>query len=74
MAVPTVGINAVLIARGLVDDLITVTESSIALSILRLIEIEKSVVEGAGAVGLAALLSGKLDYLRGKRCDFFGVF
>uniref|UniRef100_A0AC34Q8G3 Threonine ammonia-lyase n=1 Tax=Panagrolaimus sp. JU765 TaxID=591449 RepID=A0AC34Q8G3_9BILA len=28
---------------------------------------EKSVVEGAGAVGLAALLSGKLPFLKGKK-------
>lgn len=67
MAVPTVGTNAVLIANGLIDDFVTVSEASIALAILRLIEVEKSVVEGAGSVGLAALLSNKLPYLKGKR-------
>jgi threonine dehydratase len=30
-------------------------------------QIEKSVVEGAGAVGLAAFISGKLEYLKGKK-------
>ncbi|KAI6183648.1 Threonine ammonia-lyase [Aphelenchoides bicaudatus] len=60
LAVPTVGVNAVFMARGIIDELITVCEESIALAILRLLEMEKSVVEGAGAVGLAALLSGKV--------------
>lgn len=30
-------------------------------------EIEKSVVEGAGATGLAAILSGCLEELKGKK-------
>lgn len=42
-------------------------EDSIALAILRLIEVEKAVVEGAGATGLAAILSGHLPELAGKR-------
>lgn len=67
MAVPTVGTNSVLISNGLIDDLVLVSEASIALAILRLIEVEKSVVEGAGSVGLAALLSNKIPYLKGKR-------
>jgi len=67
LAVPQVGYNAVQLAKGLVDELITVSEQSIALAILRLIEVEKSIVEGAGAVGLAAFISGKLDHLKGKR-------
>ena len=33
---------------------------------LRLIELEKSVVEGAGAAPLAAFLAGKLDALKGR--------
>jgi len=32
-----------------------------------LIEVEKAVVEGAGAIGLAALLQGLLPELSGKR-------
>lgn len=67
LAVPTVGGNALYIANGLIDELVTVCEESIALSILRLLEMEKSVIEGAGAVGLAALISRKLPYLKGKR-------
>ncbi len=45
-----------------------VEEDDIALAILRLVEIEKCVVEGAGASGLAACLSGQLDSrLKGKK-------
>lgn len=47
--------------------MISVSEDFIALAILRLLEHEKSVVEGAGAAGLAAILSGKLDYLKEKK-------
>ena len=43
------------------------SEDDIALAILRLVEIEKAVVEGAGATGLAACLSGKLKQLEGKK-------
>lgn len=47
------------------------SESYIAMAVLRLIENEKSVVEGAGATGLAAAFSGQLDKLKGKRLDLF---
>ena len=43
------------------------SEEFIALAILRLVEVEKSVVEGAGATGLAAILSGQLPELEGKK-------
>ena len=55
------------ITRRVVDRLVTVDEASIALAILRLIELEKSVVEGAGAAPLAAFVAGKLDHLKGRR-------
>ena len=67
LAIPRVGENAFAIARDHVDQTITVTEEQIAIAILRLIELEKTVVEGAGATPLAALLSGKLPDLVGKR-------
>ena len=45
-----------------------VEEDNIALAILRLVEMEKCIVEGAGATGLAACLSGQLnDKLIGKK-------
>jgi threonine dehydratase len=43
-----------------VDDIVTVSEESIGLAVLQLLERAKAVVEPAGAVGLAALLSGKV--------------
>ena len=46
---------------------VTVKEEYIAIAILRLVEMEKAVVEGAGAVGLAAVLQGLLPELKGKR-------
>jgi threonine dehydratase len=67
LAVPRVGDNAFAIARAHVDKTIAVSEHLIALAVLRLIELEKTVVEGAGAVPLAALLSGQLPELRGKK-------
>jgi threonine dehydratase len=68
LAIPQVGANAFQIARPLVDLVVTVTEEQIALAILRLVELEKSVVEGAAATPLAACMSGKLSGLKGKRC------
>jgi threonine dehydratase len=50
-----------------VDRVVTVDEAAIALAILRLIELEKSVVEGAGATPLAALIAGKLPELAGRK-------
>jgi threonine dehydratase len=66
LATTQVGTNAFNIARERIDRVITVSEELIALSILRLLELEKSVVEGAAAAPLAALLSGQLAELRGK--------
>lgn len=65
LAVKCVGKLTFPIARAVVDEMVAVTEDEIAHAILALLEIEKTVVEGAGAAGLAALLSGKVD-LRGK--------
>lgn len=67
LSVPIVGVNSFATSKGLIDKMVTVREKDIARAILRLIEIEKAVVEGAGAVGLAAVLSGKLEFLKGKR-------
>ena len=67
LAIPEVGANAFQIARPLVDLTVTVTEEEIALAILRLVELEKSVVEGAAATPLAACMSGRLKKRAGKR-------
>jgi threonine dehydratase len=45
------------IIRHLVDDILLVTEPQIERALAALISIEKTVVEGAGAVGLAAVLA-----------------
>ena len=60
LAIPQVGANAFQIARSRVDRTVIVTEEQIAISILRIIELEKGVVEGAAAAPLAACLSGEL--------------
>jgi threonine dehydratase len=67
LAVPLLGEHPFAILRKVVDQVVTVNEANIALAILRLIELEKSVVEGAGAAPLAAFLAGKLDALKGKK-------
>jgi len=66
LAVAQTGEITYAIASRVVDRLVTVDEASIALAILRLIELEKSVVEGAGAAPLAAFLAGKLPDLAGR--------
>ena len=45
------------VVEALVDDLVLVSERSLEESVSLLLQIEKTVVEGAGAAGLAALLS-----------------
>uniref|UniRef100_A0A1I8PCQ1 L-serine deaminase n=1 Tax=Stomoxys calcitrans TaxID=35570 RepID=A0A1I8PCQ1_STOCA len=67
LAVPKVGYNAYVTALPLIDKMVVVKEEWIALAILRLVEEEKCVVEGAGASGLAAILAGQLPELKGKK-------
>lgn len=50
-----------------VDRIVSVDDEEIANAILFLLERQKLVVEGAGAVGVAALLHHKLDDLQGKK-------
>jgi threonine dehydratase len=67
LATLTVGTHAFALARTRVDAVLSVGEDAIALAILRLLELEKTVVEGAAAVPLAAMMSGKLSRLAGRR-------
>ncbi len=53
--------------RKLVDEVVTVSEEEIASAILYLLEREKTVVEGAGAVSVAALVNHKIRGVEGKR-------
>jgi threonine dehydratase len=66
LATRKVGANAFALARGRVDEVVRVSENWISIAILRMLELEKTVVEGAAAVPLAAMLSGRLPGLRGK--------
>ncbi|MFM6985108.1 MAG: threonine ammonia-lyase [Hydrogenophaga sp.] len=56
IAVGTPGVLTQAIVREAVDDLLLVDEGDIEQAIVMLLEIEKTLVEGAGAAGLAALL------------------
>lgn len=67
LAVLKVGGNAFELARPRVDEVVRVSEDWIALAILRLVELEKTVVEGAAAAPLAALMAGLLPGLRGRK-------
>ena len=66
LAVGRVGKFAFEIARPRLDHVVNVNEQQLALAILRLLKLEKSVVEGAGAAPLAACLANKLPELAGK--------
>ncbi len=50
----------------MLDDIVLVSERELEDAILLLLQIEKTLVEGAGAAGLAALLRGR-ERFRGKR-------
>jgi threonine dehydratase len=67
LSVPKVGDNAFSLARDLVDRTVLVSEQDIARAVLRLMELEKAVVEGAGATPLAACLAGLVPELKGKK-------
>jgi threonine dehydratase len=66
IAVRRVGELTYALAARLVDSVVTVDEEELANAILLLLEIEKTVVEGAGAAPLAALLNRSLG-LTGRR-------
>jgi len=55
VAVRKVGALPFAIVKDYVDDIVTVSEAEIANAVLLLLEREKTVVEGAGAVGVAAM-------------------
>jgi threonine dehydratase len=66
LAVAEIGGQCFEAIRKVMDELVTVTEPEIALAVLRLLEMEKMVVEGAGAVSLAAAMQKSLG-LEGKK-------
>lgn len=60
IAVKRVGEKTFPLIKKYVDDVVAVSEDSIAEAILKLLERKKAVVEGAGAVTVAAAIEGKL--------------
>jgi len=66
IAVDQVGDKTLEVINKYVDDIVLVSEDSIAMSILLFLERKKLVVEGAGAVPLAVLMENK-ERFKGKR-------
>jgi threonine dehydratase len=66
LAVKRTGTHTLAVVQQYVDEVVSVAEEEIASAILKLLEIEKTVVEGAGAAALAAVLFHKVSNLEGK--------
>ncbi|MEL6298784.1 MAG: threonine ammonia-lyase [Pseudomonadota bacterium] len=66
IAVNAPGALPLAIAKDVVDDVVLVSEAQLEASIAELLEIEKTLVEGAGAAGLAAIASDPGRY-RGRK-------
>jgi threonine dehydratase len=63
IAVRKVGETALNLVEKHVDEIVTVTEGEIANAVLLLLEIEKTVAEGAAAAPLAALINKKVNLI-----------
>ncbi|WP_159904170.1 threonine ammonia-lyase [Salinirussus salinus] len=66
IATRSVGEKTFEVIRERVDEVVTVGEDDIAVALTTLLERGKTLVEGAGAVPLAALLAGAFDYAEGE--------
>lgn len=66
IAVKTPGSETFELVSRYVDEIVTVTEDEIAAAILALIEKQKLITEGAGAVSVAAAMFHKTDLTDGK--------
>ncbi len=66
IAVKTPGDLTYELVNKYVDGIITVTDDEISLAILTLLEQQKLIAEGAGAVPVAAVLAGKVPDIEGK--------
>ena len=67
LAVGKVGALSFALAAPLIDRVVTVGEEALSLAVLRLLELEKTVVEGAGAAALAAIMGDAGAELVGKK-------
>lgn len=65
IAVRDIGERNLAIARHCVDEVLVVRETDVERAVFLLVEIEKTVVEGAGAAGLAAVLANA-ERFRGR--------
>lgn len=66
IAVKTPGDLTYDLCQKYVDGIVTVTDDEIALAILTLLEQQKLIAEGAGAVPVAAVMNGKIPDIDGK--------
>ena len=66
IAVKTPGDVTYELVKKYVDGIFTVSDDEIALAILTLLEQQKLIAEGAGAVPVAAVLAGKIPDIQGK--------
>lgn len=66
IAVKTPGEHTFELVNKYVDDIVTVSDDEIALAILTLLEQQKLIAEGAGAVPVAAVMAGKIPDIDGK--------
>ena len=66
IAVKSPGENTFYYCSNYVDEIVTVNEDEISTAILTMMEQQKTIAEGAGAVSVAAVLSGKLP-IKGKK-------
>ena len=62
IATRTVGERTFEVIRERVDEVVTVSDSEIAVALTTLLERSKTLAEGAGAVALAAVVEEKFDY------------
>ena len=62
IATRTVGERTFEVIQKRVDEVVTVSDSEIAVALTTLLERSKTLAEGAGAVALAAVTEGKFDY------------
>jgi len=66
IATRSVGQETFPVIQERVDEVVTVSDDAIAMAVTHLLERSKTLVEGAGAVGLAAMLADAFEYEAGE--------
>ncbi len=67
IAVKEPGVNTFNLCEKYVDGIVSVTDDQVSAAILALIEKQKMIAEGAGAVALAAVMFDKIPDIKGKK-------